>query len=100
MVSIDFISAVFVQLSLSDGPGLNVVIRRLYAERFGVEPNEQEFGEIIVAFEAAWVERYTPRRPVTDDCSPGPIGAGSPYYVREGELSPWQENAIRILEDG
>ena len=58
---------------------------------FKSEATKEEVDEIVQAFWRAWHRHADmPRRP---------IGTGAPYYTLE-EMSPWQENAIRILEDG
>lgn len=94
MVSPDLTDLLFARMFERNGPGVNVLIRRTYAELHGVEPTPAEFEEIARSFDDAWDRRFHRHRPST------PFGAGSPFYVREGELPPGQENAIRILEDG
>jgi hypothetical protein len=81
------------------GKPTNVVLRRVYAELHGAKPSASVFKKVVKAFNHARDLGYR-RKPHTPAESYPPIGAGSPYYVTEGELSPSQENAIRILEDG
>jgi hypothetical protein len=96
----ELIDQIFARLTCGDGPGVNVLIRRVYAELYGAEPSGVVFKKIADEFEIAWDQRFSPPvDPRLEKWLP-PIGAGSPYYVKEGELSPHQENAIRILEDG
>jgi hypothetical protein len=75
----------FKQLGLRGGAA--VAFREIYVR----EPTKQEVDQAVRDFWQAWHERFdNPRSP--------PSGAGSPYYTLE-ELSPWQENAIRALEE-
>lgn len=62
-----------------------------FREFLGREPVKQEVDQLVRDFWEFWHERFGQQRLP-------PVGAGSPYYVRE-ELSPDQENAIRALED-
>jgi hypothetical protein len=73
--------------------GLRGGVRQLYQEATGSLPSDDLVKRIIRAFWLAWDEYYA--KPVIAS-----VGGGTPYYPREGELSPWQENAIRALEDG
>ena len=58
----------------------------------GREPDKVELDQVATEFWQVWHEKFDKPR------SPPPTGAGSPYYTLE-ELSPWQENAIRALEE-
>src|SRR5262249_49940560 len=73
--------------------GLHGGARELYRAATGSLPEGDLVKRIVQAFWFAWDEYHAKPRGVS-------IGGGSPYYPLEGELSTWQENAIRALEDG
>ena len=64
-----------------------------FREVCGREPIKEEIDRVVEDFWQFWHERFDSPRPLP------PLGAGSPHYTLE-ELSPWQENAIRALEEG
>jgi hypothetical protein len=72
--------------------GLRGGVREIWRELTGLVPDNDIVERIVRAFWLAWDEHFA------KPCG-GTIGRGSPFYQREGELSPWQENAIRALED-
>ena len=63
-----------------------------FRENYGREPSKQEVDQVVRDFWQAWHERFDNPRSLP------PVGMGSPYYTLE-EMSPWQENAIRALEE-
>jgi hypothetical protein len=73
--------------------GLRGAVKEVYLTMSGSIPSLETTNRIVRAFWAAWDEYHAQPSRV-------PIGGGSPNYVRAGELSPWQENAIRAMEDG
>jgi hypothetical protein len=73
--------------------GLRGGVRELYRAATGSLPDDDLVKRVVRAFWLAWDEYHA--KP-----SGASIGGGTPYYPLEGELSPWQENAIRALEEG
>ncbi len=69
--------------------GANLAFRELY----GRDARKAEIDMVVKEFWQIWHDRFDRPR------SPPPIGGGSPYSLAQ-EMSPWQENAIRALEDG
>jgi len=63
-----------------------------FIEVYGREPNKEEIHQVVRDFWEFWHDKFDNPR------SLAPAGSGSPYYTLE-ELSPWQENAIRALEE-
>ncbi len=72
--------------------GLRGGIREICRAATGSVPGDDVVTRIVRSFWLAWDESYAKPNEAR-------IGGGSRYYAREGELSPWQENAIRALED-
>ena len=62
-------------------------------KELGLDPASDEFNS-IVAMERDRREEEA----IGQLFKPSRLGCGSPYYPRDGDPSPWQENAIRILE--
>src|SRR5882762_3713764 len=75
-------------------PSLRETIVEVYRQCEGADPTSELAKEISHLF---WYELDRRNPDIRSQYLP-PVGRGSPYYVR-GELSPWQENAIRDLEE-
>jgi hypothetical protein len=63
-----------------------------FREISGREPLKEEDDQVVRDFWQVWHEKFDNSRFLP------PVGGGSPHYILE-ELSPWQENAIRALEE-
>jgi hypothetical protein len=68
-------------------------IATVFREAEGVEPTPAQTAEVSRMF---WME--LDRRNPNIHEPHAPVGGGSPTYILE-DLSPWQENAIRALEE-
>jgi hypothetical protein len=64
----------------------------VFREVCGREPLKEELDQVVRDFWQVWHEGFDNPR------SPPPAGAGSPHCTLE-EVSPWQENATRALEE-
>src|SRR5689334_17814863 len=90
------IAASAVEFVLNDRRYRQLRLRGSIVEVFrrakGIAPTSEQIMEVLRLF---WIEfdRHCP-----DIRQTPPVGGGSPYYVME-DLSPWQENAIRALEE-
>jgi len=94
MLDPELLKQLFDRMTDGKGPGINVLIRRVYTEMYDVAPSEVETASIARAFQDAWDAKYGSPRAFNE------YGGGRRVIRKpRKEPSPWVEQNQKTLED-